>query len=110
MLANDAYGLFDIETPFGLIEALGGAEALSKVLPSGGTHIDPVERVLNWARGGCHGFISPGLHLRLLGMAAQVGKTVHPGVFGMSEATIGYDGLIDLARAVDFARHTKRRR
>ena len=88
--------MWDVNSIYGLIEALGGAEVLGKVIPTR-DHGNPTEHVLDWARSG---WIPPGLHLRLLGMAAAIGKTIYPPVFDMCATTPGWQGLIDLGYAV----------
>ena len=66
----------DIETAYGLIEALGGAHACAEDL---GVSPASVEK---WA---ISGFIPNGWHLRLFGKVAAMRKTVSPTVFGFDD-------------------------
>jgi hypothetical protein len=81
----------EVQTIFGLIEALGGADELGKRIPTK-DHGNRGEHVLDWAR---KGFVPAGLHLRLYGMAAD---------------TPGWQGLIDIYLMVSSARRAPPRR
>ncbi len=96
----------EVMTIFGLIEALGGADELGKRIPTK-DHGNRAEHVLDWAR---KGFIPPGLHLRLYGMAIAAGKTVHPSVFDMTGDTPGIQGLFDIMQIVSSIRSAPPRR
>ncbi len=96
----------EVQTIFGLIEALGGAEAIGRVMP-GSYNGNATENVLDWAR---KGFISPALHLRLYGLAIAAGKTVHPSVFGMTSDTPGWQGMLDIHNMVLSMRRAPPRR
>ena len=67
--------VYDIKTVAGLVEALGGEEAIasSMGIASQGVH--------HWV---ISGNIQPGWHLRLLGLLADQGRTVSPLVFGFA--------------------------
>jgi hypothetical protein len=88
---------YDIKTIAGLVDALGGPLAFAEkmdVLPS---------VVRSWD---VSGNIPPGWHLRLLGMAADVGKTISPAVFGFTVA-FGHDVVRGLAKLMISKRLTR---
>jgi len=76
---------FDINTTFGMIEALGGDRIVARDLG-----ISP-QKVREWT---ISGDIPSGWHLRLFGRACRFGKTVSPAVFGFRDDDEGAHGLV----------------
>lgn len=89
--------LWDVLSIFGLIEALGGCDAVAEQLGmfSSGART-PRDEVTDWMR---KGHIPNGWHLRLFGIACARGITVYPQVFDLGPGTPAARGLYDLVHA-----------
>lgn len=88
--------LWDAETIYGLVELFGGAEKMGERLWGRAklvTPTPPAEQIKDWMR---RGFIPPGWHLRLFGMALAMGKTVSPCVFDLRPDDDASRGLYEL--------------
>ncbi len=81
---------YDIKTVTGLIDALGGQDAVAKEFG-----VTP-QSVRAWEINGC---IPPGWHLHLLVKMFALGKTISPSVFCFDTDHEVAQGLTDLMRA-----------
>jgi hypothetical protein len=82
---------YDINTVLGLVEALGGAEAVAKDLG-----VSPT-KVADWC---ITGDIPNGWHLRLLGRACALRKSVSPVTFGLPDNDPASFGLAVVGKAL----------
>ena len=87
---RDTYFHYDIKTAAGLVDALGGEEAVAEEF--GVT----AQSVRGWE---ISGHIPNGWHLRLFAMVNALGKTISPTVFGLREDDEEAVALSDLMRA-----------
>lgn len=95
--------LWDAETIFGLVELFGGPKAMGERLWGKAQHLSsnpPDEQIKGWMR---KGFIPPGWHLRLFGMALAMGKTVAPAVFDLQRGDVAGQGIYDLVSKAERA-------
>jgi len=81
---------YDIKTVTGLVDALGGEDAVAKEFG-----VTP-QSVRAW---GISGHIPPGWHLHLLVKVFALGKTISPAVFCFDTDDEVAQGLTDLMRA-----------
>lgn len=88
-----AYFHYDINTAAGLIELLGGEDAVAEEFDI------TSEAVRKWA---ISGHIQTGWHLRLFAMVCALGKTISPSVFGLREDDEEAVALSDLMMAARF--------